>query len=105
MITLLNTSILTAYGSYHYSPMDLDEVKAMLAENEWQSAIGHESTAQVMSTLLGVQVPVNRFQYYQDPGDKAIVFKLNGRPEEGKILGIEEIQAIGFTWGLLERTD
>jgi len=32
------------------------------------------------------------------------VFRLNGRPEEGKILSIKEIEAIGFSWGVITRT-
>jgi len=28
---------------------------------------------------------------------------LRGRPEEGKILSLEEIEDIGFEWGILTR--
>lgn len=34
----------------------------------------------------------------------AIVFKLKGRPEEGKILTIQEIEEIGYEFGVLIRT-
>lgn len=105
MITLLNTPRLTAYGGYYYSVLDLDEVQNMLKENEWQSAIGHESTAVVMSTLLGIEISANRIEVYQEPDEKFIIFQMNGRIPEGKILTIAEINEIGFTWGLLERTD
>jgi hypothetical protein len=103
MLTILNTSILTAHGTYSYRPVTLDEAKAMVSEG-FESAIGHQSTADVISTLLGVECPMNRVMYQQGPGDKALVFKLNGRPEEGKILSIEDIEGIGYSWGVLERT-
>ncbi len=70
-VVLLNTSILTCHGSFTYQP------------------------------LLGVPVPVNRIQYEQTTGDLAVVFKLRGRPPEGKILTAEEIEAIGYDFGLL----
>lgn len=115
MITLLNTSILTDHGNYRYTEITLDKAKGILLGSVnpmigdpgriegWRSAIGHESTAQIMSALLGREIPVNRIQYKQKIGDRAIVFKLNGRPPEGKIFSTEEIEKIGYSWGLLER--
>jgi hypothetical protein len=102
MITILNTSIITAYGSYSYKPCSLDRAKKVVA-SDFQSAVGHESTAAVISTLLGVEVKMNRIPYHQRAGDTALVFKLLGRPPEGKILTAEEIEEIGYEWGLLER--
>ena len=76
----------------------------MLVANGFQSAIGHQSTADIISTLLGVECPMNRIMYRQDIGDYALVFKLNGRPEEGKILSVADIEEIGYSWGILART-
>jgi hypothetical protein len=91
------------HGSYEYRKASLEEVKEVIKDKDFQSAIGHESTAQVISTLLEIDCPVNRIIYQQQPGEIAIVFKMNGRPPEGKILTIKEIQEIGFSWGFLER--
>jgi len=102
MITILNTSILTEFGDYSYSPIELTEAKEMI-KNGFESAIGHESTAKIISTLLEVDCPVNRILYSQKTGDTALIFKLNGRPEEGKILTVEEIEQIGYVWGKLIR--
>lgn len=49
-LTLLNTSILTAYGNYKYEPVELDQAKVLIrtfqADGKTvQSAIGHRSTA------------------------------------------------------------
>lgn len=103
MITLLNTSILTSFGSHVYEQIDLAEAKAMVTHNDWQSAIGHESTAWVISKLLSIDCPVNRISYIQQPGDIALVFKLNGRAQEGRIMSQDEIEAMGYTWGRLVR--
>ena len=46
---------------------------------------------------------MNRVMYKQDSGDQALIFKLNGRPEEGKILSVEEIKEIGYEFGLLTK--
>ena len=105
MITLLNTSILTNYGVYLYAPLTLENAKKEIHNNEWQSAIGHQSTAEILSDLLGIECPVNRIQYKQGPSDTAIVFKLNGRVEEGRILSRDEIEEIGYQFGELSRID
>ena len=100
--TILNTSILTEFGDYSYSKITLEQAKKMVS-NGFQSAIGHESTAKIISTLLEIDCPVNRIMYKQEVGDDALVFKLNGRPEEGKILTVDEIEEISYSWGLLMR--
>lgn len=102
-LALLNTSILTAPGEYVLEDITLEEAKELVSKNELDSAIGHDSTAKVMTTLLDVEVPVNRQMFCQQPAQKALVFKLNGRPEEGKILTVKEIEAIGYKFQLLKR--
>ncbi len=93
MVTLLNTSILTAFGAYRYEPLALEEARRLVADG-FVSAIGH-----------GVAVAVRRDDYQQQVGEQAIVFKLKRRPPEGAILTAEEIQSIGYEFGLLTRTE
>jgi len=103
-IVYLNTSILTEYGDYSYSPMTLDEVKQFLKANpnaERLSAIGHQVASDILTELLEEKVEMNRIQYKQQAGDFCIVFKLNGRPEEGKILSRAEVEEIGYSFGKL----
>lgn len=103
-LALLNTSILTTAGEYKLSDISLEDAKKLVADaGTLDSAIGHQSTAEIMTTLLETEVAVNRQMFTQEVGQQALVFKLNGRPEEGKILSKEEIEKIGYKFQLLER--
>ncbi|WP_157355764.1 STIV orfB116 family protein, partial [Faecalicatena contorta] len=64
---------------------------------------GHASTADIMTALLSVKIPINRQMFIQEVGQRALVFKLNGRPEEGKILSAEDIERIGFKFQILDQ--
>ena len=102
-VMLLTSSILTAYGSYTYTPVDLAQVRQTVGDLGFESAIGHESTAKIISELLDIECKVNRIQYKQKIGESAFVFKLKGRPSEGKILSRKEIEEIGYEWGILSK--
>jgi hypothetical protein len=95
-LALLNTTIATADGVFEVRTIDLETARALAQNNETLSAIGHDSTAQIMSELLGVDVPVNRIQFAQEEGQIALVFKLKGRAPEGVILNREEIEKLGY---------
>ena len=103
MYTLLNTSIVTEYGKYEYQPVGLEEAKTLIHRDGYESAIGHASTAEILGELLDKHVEVNRVNYQQQKGDVALVFKLRGRPPEGTILTRQQIEAIGYDFGLLHR--
>jgi hypothetical protein len=104
-LALLNTSIITSdEGTYYIRPISTFEARALVRTKTTISAIGHQSTADVMTTLLGKRIPVNRIKFAQKPGQVALVFKLNGRPPEGKILTVDEIDEIGYRFLLLTRT-
>lgn len=104
---IFNTTIIVNDGSYKMSTISLDEAKNIIASNpNFISAIGHSSTAQIISSVLGVEVPENRINAsFDNVGDKALCFKLNSRPKEGSILSLEDLQEIGFSWKLLERIE
>jgi hypothetical protein len=107
-LTLLNTSILTSFGTYTYKPLTLDEAKALIAEfqetkRDIQSAIGHQTTADLLTSLLGYPVVINRTEFNQTVDDVALVFKLHGRPPEGKVLSREELEEMGYEFGLLSK--
>ena len=73
-------------------------VKEILRKQEFVSAIGHESTARLISNKLGIQVPANRIQIKVKKGDKIVVLQLLQRLPEGKILTEEELQQIPIQW-------
>ena len=100
-IGILNCAICTDVGEYSFKKSSLEEVKALLKENDFVSAIGHKSTAEVLTELIGTDIPMNRIQFKQKLGQTAIVFKLSGRIPEGKILSREEIDEIGYEFYLL----
>jgi hypothetical protein len=107
-LTLLNTSVVSEYGTYIYEQISLDEARELAREFQQQgktvqSAIGHQSTADLLSTLLGFTVSVNRVEFKQSLDDIALVFKLKRRPPEGRILTREEIEEFGYEFGLLTR--
>ena len=102
-LAVLNTSILTTTGTFELQDITLQEAQQLVKDNEILSAVGHQSTADILTTLLGTEVPMNRILFEQETGQKALVFKLNGRPEEGKILTQEEIEEIGYKFQMLTK--
>lgn len=104
-LAVLNTSIITADGGYTLRTISLDEARAYVdrAGGLIDSAVGHAATAAILTDLLGVEVPVNRQQYVQGPGEWALVFKLDGRLAEGAILDRATVEQIGYTLKLLTR--
>lgn len=103
-ITLLNAAILTDYGTFDYKLITLEEAKRVArAAVEVQSAIGHSSTAEILAELLEFPVDKNRFEYKQETGETALIFRLKQRPPEGRILSREEIEEIGYEFGVLRR--
>ena len=41
-------------------PISTEGVKNLLANEDWQSAIGHQSTADLLTAILGVEIDANR---------------------------------------------
>lgn len=105
-ITLLNSSILTSYGTFSFRPLTLAEARQIVADgNEVQSAIGHASTAAILSDLLDFPIRQARIEYIQKTGEAALIFKLKKRPPEGTVLSRAEIEEIGYEFGLLKKLD
>ena len=101
-VAILNTTILTNDGEFTLKTITLEEAKELIKDKEILSAVGHESTSQILTTLLDREIVVNRIMFKQEKGQKALCFKLNGRPQEGKILTLEDIKKIGYELKLLE---
>lgn len=105
MLYVLNTSILTSFGTYSYYEASIDDVKELLSNNEFTSAVGHQATAEFLSLLLGINIMFQRIEISMNVGDIAVVFKLLNRIPEGKILTFDELKNIKYTLGFLKRIE
>lgn len=103
-VAVLNTSIATEDGAYTLRTVTADEARDLIRGREILSAVGHDATAQALSTVLAVEVPVNRIQFAQQPGQVAVVLKLRGRLPEGQVLTLPELEAVGYDLKVLTRT-
>ena len=90
-----------AYGTWKVEPTSLQEARLMAAGESWVSAVGHESTAEVMSALLQAEVPANRFTIKPEAGDRFLCFKLDSRPPEGAILDRQTLESLGYSFVLM----
>jgi hypothetical protein len=71
--------------------------KLIEREGKIVSAIGHQATAEVLSTLLGAKIEVNRVEVKLGLSDRLLVFQLRKRLSEGEVLKTrEEIEAVGY---------
>lgn len=102
-VAFLNSPILTEEGEFKYTKITLKEVIAYMSLLNYDSYIGHQSTADVLSTITKKQIIMNRSQFFQKVGQTAIIFKLQERVPEGVILSIEEIEKIGYDFYELKR--
>lgn len=104
MLYLLNTPILTAYGLYRFSPLDMAQARE-LASQAFTSAVGHQGTADLLSVLLEKEIPMNRVGIQMEPGDEALIFRVKTRLPEGVVLSKEEIAKLDYEFGLLRRLE
>jgi len=74
-------------------PISLEEAKAIL-QNGFESAVGHQTTADVLSSLLGLPVEARRVAITMREGDSLVVFQLGVRLQEGQILSEEEVLSL-----------
>jgi len=85
--TALSLQMLTTDASHdiHIYPMTVGQVREFYRDHvPVVSAVGHADTAQVVSDLLGVEVPYQRISLHLEPGDLLVVAQLiGGRLPEG----------------------
>lgn len=100
---ILNSPVLSAYGDFRYREIDLKAARVFVLDGEIESAVGHASTAEALGRLLGLPIEHRRIEIVMAPGDVALVFRLGRRLPEGHLLKVDELLALGPTFGLLER--
>lgn len=103
MIFIINSPVITSFGSYTYIETSVDDIKKILEKESYISAIGHEEIAVLLSRILNIKVMVNRITISQKPGDKLIVIKPKPRLELDRNYSDKDIEEIGFELGILER--
>jgi hypothetical protein len=82
--------------------VSLEDVKKLLScESNFVSAVGHQATADLLTKLLNIQIPFNRVQISLNSNDILIVFQLQTRLEEGKILTEQELQHFQYKFLLV----
>ena len=65
-------------------PLTAEIVTQMLGMNKWQSCVGHVDTANILSGMLGVEIPANRVSISLTGEDVLIVAQvMGGRLPEG----------------------
>ena len=82
---LLNSAVLTSPGSYTYRMVNSSFARAWLSR-PYVSAIGYDTTADALRTLLDVERPaVQRYAVKMHNGEEALVFRLKLRATDPNI--------------------
>ena len=97
----MNMFDIEKYALLRIEKYDVEKVKRTIEyakENGmFISAVGHESTAKVLTAIIGVEIPANRIAIKYEPGDLIIVAQLkSGRIPEGAVLTEEELKNLKF---------
>jgi hypothetical protein len=100
-VYLLNTTVIPSGTDGIWETRALPVEAARLNLKDWVSAVGHDSTAKIMSELLGVDIPVNRITVKPNPGDRLLCFKLKGRAPEGIVLDRQQLEKLDYEWVLM----
>jgi hypothetical protein len=92
------------FANYHvavvyFEKISEEEARKMLESFAFESAIGHESTAQALSKRLGQEIRVDRKPVSLQVGDQVLICQIaGGRLPEGKILSEEEVRRLPITY-------
>jgi len=81
--------------------LELEKVKEILSRG-FISAVGHKATADVITQMVGIDIPTNRIEVKLTTNDVLVVFQLLSRLPEGSILTREEIDKLPHRWYLVE---
>jgi hypothetical protein len=92
-LSMITPGLLDAGVVIKAEPVSLEDAKALI-KGGFISAVGHESTAKVLSSLLGTDVPFNRTQIAITGGDVIVSFQFLVRLPEGHVLKEDEVLAL-----------
>jgi len=103
-LAILNAAILTAHGTYSFTPCPVETARILANSMEISSHVGHESTAKIISDLLNRPVSHSRKELKQKVGQIALVFSLKKRAPEGKILTQAQLEEFGYEFKIMYRS-
>lgn len=107
LMSALPNSLLAAQDGYTLTVTGATEekVKELLAVGEWQSYVGHDSTAKLFGERLGLPVEANRVQVEIGYNESLIVglFTPPHRLAEGQLWSEVEILAMPINWIWVQR--
>ncbi|MEW5952607.1 MAG: DUF1874 domain-containing protein [Bacillota bacterium] len=77
---LLNSTVITGPGRYHYSLVTAPQAAAWLHQyGDFISRIGYPATAEHIQEIAGIQPAISREATAMQPGDEALVVRLKYR--------------------------
>jgi len=79
----------------HFRLATIEEVKRLLSGG-FESAVGHDATADFLTRLLGIPVHMRRVALQLTPGDVLAVFQIMQRLPEGKLLTADELANVPY---------
>jgi hypothetical protein len=91
---VLNSAVITGFGTFKYEPMTVIQAGAWLAKNDWHSTIGYPETCQVFNQMFGTSIIANREQVKLEVSDEALVFRLNKRLDDIQSKGQVGIETV-----------
>ena len=100
-VYIFNSLILPISSQYRKGTVTVerittDEAKQIVQSTDFVSVVGHEATAQLLTQLLGINIPANRIAVQMQKGDVGIHFVLKQRLPEGKVLSYDELKALQY---------
>lgn len=102
---VMNSPVLTAYGYFRFQGILEHEAIEWLEKGEWESAVGHESTATLMTERLGIPISFRRQTIRMLRGDEALVLRIMSRLPQGTRLTLFEMSRISCEYGLISRIE
>src|SRR3990167_8757180 len=82
---ILNSAVLTNFGSWRYKPLSRNEAVSWLLGDTWESTIRYPETAEALSLITGIYIPIVDKTIQMHPGDEALVFRLIFPPNSRRI--------------------